>query len=288
MNKNLPELPTHELEAFKAVVSTMNFSKAAEHIHITQPALSQRIQSLEHALGMTLFIRDRKGARLTEAGLRLLRYCQLKDHLEEELLNDLGMTKDGKLGGHLRIAAYSSVLTSAIMPSLAELLRENPAIHFEFTCHETKDLPEILEHGEADFIVLDHVLEKNNIEALYLAEEQYILVGNSQFPDKNVFLDCNPEDRLTQDFLKNQGRELTAIKRSYVHSIEGIIKGVELGLGQGVIPKHLLPEGSKLKPIRGLKPLKVPVVLHYYRQPYYSSIQKAVIKTLKDNCKQHL
>lgn len=288
MKKALPELPTHELEAFKAAVSTMNFSLAAERIHITQPALSQRIQSLENTLGTTLFIRDRKGARLTEAGVRLLRYCQLKDHLEEELLNDLGISKDDKLGGHLRIAAYSSVLNSVLMPALADLLRDNPAIHFEFSAHEVNVLTGILERGEADFVVLDHHLERHNIEAVVLGDEQYILIDNSQYAGKNTYLDCNPEDRLTEEFLKSQGKQLKTFKRSYVQTIDGIISGVKLGLGQGVIPKHLLPQDEQIKIVKGQKPVKVPVVLHYYRQPYYSSLQKAVIKSLRDNCEQFL
>ena len=65
-------LPSNRLDAFVAVARTQHFSRAAEGLFITQSALSQRVKQLEDFLGVTLFIRDREGARLTEKGERLL------------------------------------------------------------------------------------------------------------------------------------------------------------------------------------------------------------------------
>ncbi len=62
----------HGIQAFLAVSETGSFSRAADLLCITQPAISKRIQSLEHTLGVTLFDRVGKGVRLTEAGLALL------------------------------------------------------------------------------------------------------------------------------------------------------------------------------------------------------------------------
>jgi DNA-binding transcriptional LysR family regulator len=283
------DLPSHELQAFRMVSQTLSFSQAAERIHITQPALSQRIQSLEKTLGLTLFIRDPRGIKLTEAGLRLLRYCQIKDHLESELLSDLVKTPDGRLGGRLTIAAYSTVLHSVIMPALAPLLRDNPGIQFEFKICQTDALIGLLERAEADFIVLDRVVEKNTIRNLLLGEEKYVLIQGVNHPVRERYLDHDPTDRITELFFKAQGGEKRpALVRSYVEDVEGILRGVELGLGQGVVPRHLLKDEHSLRVAKGLKSLKVPVVLHYFRQSYYSNLQKAAIETLKLNCKEHL
>lgn len=281
-------LPSHELEAFRTIAQTLNFSVAAERVHITQPALSQRIQSLERTLGLTLFVRDRKGVKLTEAGLKLLRYCQAKEHLESELLADLVTAPDGKLGGRLRIAGYSSVLHSVIMPALAELLRDNPAVQFEFSTHEISNLPGVLERGEADFVVADHIFQRANVESLLLAQEKYVLIQSMKFPLRDVYLDHDPEDQITNQFLQHQGQSKSKATRCYVDDIHGILTGVALGLGQGVVPRHLVPKDLPIRVARGLKAMSVPVVLHYYRQSYYSKLQKATIDSLKSNCRNSI
>lgn len=282
------ELPSHELQAFRMVAQTLNFSLAAERIHITQPALTQRIQSLEKGLGLTLFVRDRKGIKLTEAGLRLLRYCQVKDHLESELLAELVKAPGGKLGGHLRIAGYSSVLNSVVMPSLAALLRDNPSVQFEFGMYDMRSLPSVLERGEADFVLIDHVLQRNNIETVELGQESYVLIQSSEFPITDLYLDFDPDDRLSEAFLEQQGQKGLEIRRCYVDNIEGILQGVALGLGQGVVPRHLLRKDLAVRIVKNAKPLNIPVVLHYFRQSYYSNLQRTTIETLKRNTTTYL
>ena len=277
-----------ELQAFRMVSTVLNFSTAAERIHITQSALSQRIQNLERKLGLTLFIRDRKAIKLTEAGVRLLRYCQAKDHLESELLCDLIETSNGKLGGYLRIAAYSSILHSVIMPALAPLLRENPAIQFELTMHEMDELPQVLIRGEADFVIMDHKHEKNNLSTELLGYEKYLLIQSNRYPITNIYLDHDPNDKSTQLFFKQQGKNNDAMIRCYVDDINGILNGVILGLGQGVLPQHLIKKELPIQIVRNTKPMKLPLFLHYFNQPYYSNLQKITLSTLKKNCKKYL
>lgn len=281
------EIPSHELQAFRVLAQVLNFSLAAERVHITQSALSQRIQSLERRLGLTLFVRDRKALRLTEGGIRLLRYCQTKDHLEEELLNDLAAPK-GKLGGHLRIAAFSSVLHSVLMPALAPLLRANPAIRFDFSMHEMHELPDVLLRGEADFVVMDHVHEKNNLEAHLLGHESYVLLQSSRFPVTDVYLDHDPDDAFTKLFFKHQRKTKINIERCYVDDIEGVLQGIALGIGQGIVPQHLLRKNFPVRVVEGIKPMMIPVVLHYFQQAYYSRLQTAVVETLLSECRGFL
>lgn len=285
------DLPSHELQAFRMVAQTLSFSRAAQRIHITQPALSQRIQSLEKTLALTLFLRDPSGVKLTEAGLRLLRYCQIKDHLESELLSDLVRAPGGKLGGHLTIGGYSSVLRSVIMPALAPLLRENPDVHFEFKICQTTEIMDLLDRGESDFVILDEFVERSNLRTLLLGEERYVLVQSSTFPTKDRYLDQDASDRITELFFKKQGVKNVALQRSYVADIDGILAGVALGLGKGVVPRHLLKShdsGKHVKEVKGMKSMRVPIVLHYFKQSYYTNLQKAVIEALKLNCKDFL
>jgi len=274
------QLPSHELAAFAAAARLRSFSAAALAVHITQPALTQRIQSLERALATTLFIRDRKGVRLTEAGERLLRYCQVKEDLEQELLADLGRGSAGALGGTLRLAGYSTVLHPVLVPAIAPLLRANPDIRFDMASREMGDLPGLLLRGEADLVVLDRTFERADVESLPLGHESYVLIESAAHATADVYLDHDPADRTTERFLKLQGRGRRPFRRAYMDDIDGILRGVALGLGRGVVPRHLLAARSGVRVVADLQPLEIPVVLHRRRQPYHSRLQQAVVDAL--------
>ena len=65
-----------QLEAFTEVARLASVSRAAEALHLTQPALTARLQTLEADLGIDLFVRSRRGMALTDAGRVLLPYAQ--------------------------------------------------------------------------------------------------------------------------------------------------------------------------------------------------------------------
>ena len=82
-------LNSDQLDAFEAVARLGSFTAAASKLHLTQPALSRRIQSLEEHLNAALFFRKPSGIELTGAGFRLLRFVESKGLLESELTSDL-------------------------------------------------------------------------------------------------------------------------------------------------------------------------------------------------------
>ena len=66
------DLDLRKLRYFVAVADTLHFGRAADELHIAQPALSRQIRALEHDLGTPLFTRDSHGVALTDAGRQLL------------------------------------------------------------------------------------------------------------------------------------------------------------------------------------------------------------------------
>jgi DNA-binding transcriptional LysR family regulator len=110
-------LSTRQLDAFVEVARSLNFTKAAARLNITQSALSQRIRKLEEELGAALLIRAPGAVRLTETGHRILRFCQARESLEDEIRNDLTATREGELVGVVRIAAHSSILRPVVCRS---------------------------------------------------------------------------------------------------------------------------------------------------------------------------
>ncbi len=151
---------------FVALAEELHFGKAAERLHIAQPALSIQIKALENALGGRLFERTKRSVRLTEAGKVFLEQAR-KILLQEELA--ISMTKRairGELGclriGYSGNAAYSGVLGKSLQKFRArhpavdvQLIEMNPvlqvreiekhSIHMGFLTTLSIDIPESIE-----------------------------------------------------------------------------------------------------------------------------------------------
>lgn len=282
-------LSSLQLDAFLAAAKSLNFSRAAESLFITQSALSQRIKNLELTMGATLFIRDPSQIKITEIGEKLLRYCQTKDSMEDELLLNLTSKKGDELAGIIRIGAFSSVLRSVVIPSMSSILRKNPKIQCDFIHEETPTLPSLLDRSECDFIILDYPINSPLIEKHLLGYEEYIVIESQEYtcPD-NIYLDNSFEDTATEQFLDAQEGTIPKYERRFMGETYGIIAGVEAGLGRSVMPLHLLSSRPHLKKVEGFKLFKREITLHYKKQSYYSELHKQVVKTLKNRCVNYL
>ena len=121
------------------------------------------------------------------------------------------------------------------------------------------------------------------VEIRILGEESCVLVESARFPGKtNTYLDHDPEDRVTEKFLRGQPGKLPSFERSFMGDINGIIQGAAEGLGRAVVPKHLLGAKPGVRVVKGFKPCPVPVVLHYFSQPYYSKLHQEAVRALTE------
>jgi DNA-binding transcriptional LysR family regulator len=276
-------LPAHQLDAFHAVAETGGFSKAAKRLGVTQPALSQRIQQLEAELKRRLFVRSPTGVTVTDAGARLLRYCEAKRALESEVLDDLAIEPNtgvsAELSGTVHIAAFSSIARSCVLPSLAPLFRANPRLLIEFTVRETSELEALLGQGSSELVILDHVAPRPDVEHITLGHEELVLVESRRVGARDdIYLDHDPEDQTTLRFLGKSGVKTRYVRRSFFDDVYGVLDAAVDGFGRAVVPRHMLVGGigEALRVVPDMKPSRSPVVLHYFRQPSYTRAHIAV------------
>ena len=272
-------LQSHHLEAFVLISRVQNFSKAAEMLHVTQSALSHRIAGLEEELGAPLFIREKKGIRLTELGEEFLRYVQMKNALEDQFLSKIKASKGDTLKGVLRVGCYASIGRAVVLKALTPFLKQNPGVQLFFLMREMKNLPELLKSGEADFIFLDHEFGKGKIISHLMGEEEYVLVESADgCKDPNLYLNHDEDDFMTYRFYEKQGEKEINIRRSYLDEIYSCIDGVAHGMGRSVLPLHLVKNDSRIKIYDGYNNLKMPIYLHYFHHPVLSELEKQVIE----------
>lgn len=289
-------LAAHQLDAFHAIAEAGSFSRASERLHVTQPALSQRVQQLEGELKKRLFVRSPAGVFLTDAGTRLLRYCQVQRALESELLDDLAIAErdagpGAPLSGTVRVAAFSSVARSCVVPALGPVFRANPRLVVDVAVREMSEIETLLSRGSVDFAVLDHAVERPDVMNVSLGHEELVVVESTTHQTRtDVYLDHDPDDTTTLVYLKRNGVKATHVRRSFFDDIYGVLDGVVHGFGRAVVSKHLLENeyARRLRIVSGMKPSRAPVVLHYFRQPAYTRAHDTVRDALEDGIAKEL
>jgi DNA-binding transcriptional LysR family regulator len=147
-------MDTRQLAAFCAVVERRSFSQAAEHLGVTQPAVSLQIRSLEKRLGLQLL--DRSGRRVepTEAGQRLYRNAQRLLAVEEQLLADIGTEAGGELSGRLEIGASTGPGGTVLPVVLCEFQRRHPAVQVALSVSDTQRVVDQVAHRELELGVV--------------------------------------------------------------------------------------------------------------------------------------
>ena len=265
----------------------LNFSRAATLLHITQPALTKRIQGLEEVLGQALFVRLHGGLELTESGRILQRHGALIEHQEAELLANLvGGGAEQTLGGFFRIASFSSALRSVIVPALGVLLRAHPRLSCQTFKTEVNELHDWLTDGKVDFVVSLAECERMGVENVQIGIERNVLIESARYSGReDCYIDHEPRDNFTEKFFLSQtGATVPKMLRAYFDDIYGLIDAVSEGVGRAVVPAHLVKPEHGVRAVPGYRPFEVPVMLQFHQQAYYTSLQRAVIDTLTREC----
>ncbi|MBK3479229.1 LysR family transcriptional regulator [Pseudomonas sp. MF6751] len=120
----MPITPTlRQLEIFRTLGRTQNFSRAAEALHMSQPALSQAVSQMEIVIGTALFVRTKRSVSITPAGQRfLIRVDAILNELGEAL-TELSKDSDPR-NGRVDVACLSSVATR-LLPRAVSLFRKS-------------------------------------------------------------------------------------------------------------------------------------------------------------------
>jgi DNA-binding transcriptional LysR family regulator len=141
------------LQAFLAIAETGSFSRAAERIYLTQPAISKRIALLEDELGAKLFDRVGRRVQLTPAGQALAARAQalLKDFDDvRRVITNLG----GTIGGELRLAMSHHVGLHRLPPALRRFHDNYPDVRLDLRFMDSEQACEEVARGELEVAIV--------------------------------------------------------------------------------------------------------------------------------------
>ncbi|HVZ45235.1 MAG TPA: LysR family transcriptional regulator [Ramlibacter sp.] len=161
---------------FLAVAETLNFRKAAERLHMAQPPLSVSIKRMEEDLGSALFLRQRRGLRLTAAGEAILAHARQIAFHSEELRKAAADAADG-IGGVLRVGFIGSA-TYRLFPRVLPAFRTRyPRVTLDLRERTTREILREIEAGVLDVgLVRYPVIEDTSADLLPVEHDQLVAV----------------------------------------------------------------------------------------------------------------
>lgn len=177
-----------QLRAFHEIAKSGSFSKGAEKLNITQPALSRQIESLEKSVGISLFNRHSRGVYLTEAGRRLFEYVEQMLRLADEAERTLQEIQ-GLETGKLIIGACTTVGNYLLPGHLATFLMLHPKIEASLDLSKSDEIVDRVMNKEFDLAFIAGIPNLPGLciepitedEILFLTHPGHPLCENASF-----------------------------------------------------------------------------------------------------------
>jgi len=258
-------LNLHHLRIFARVAELGGFSRAAESLHLSQPAVSKSVRELERQLQTTLFDRAAGAHRLTDAGAALLARARelfaIERMAEEELRRIQGLED-----GVLRIGASTTIATYLLPSYLAHFRAEHPGVALRITTANTRDVTSALLERRVEVALVEGPVDDPRLSVLAWRDDELVLIA----PPHHALARkrrVTPADLSTAPFigrergsgtrrvaeaaLAAQGISLRIVLR--LSSTEAIMRAVAAGLGVAIVSRAAIEDQVALGRIVALR-----------------------------------
>lgn len=287
----------HQLRGFFEVARERSFTRAAERLFLTQPAISLQLKALEEELGQALFERGRKSVRLTPAGEILFGYVREVFSRLEEARNEIDAL--GRLLGGRLVIGTSDTNCTYILPPVLETFRQRyPGVELDIRNRMSAEVGQLVLDHEVDFGLATLPVRHRDLVCEGLFGRRDVLVcppGHEMAGRKFVQFRTlaqypllvlergSTSRRLLEDALRAAGLELQTAMN--LGGIEVIKRFVEIGLGLALVPRFAVRaevETGRVAAVevRGLETRAVGLVEHRGRQR--SPAAEAFVGLLRD------
>ena len=187
-----------KLDTLLLVAEKRNFTRAAQALSLTQPAVSHHISQLEQELGVRLFVRGNGDLILTPEGETVLRYVRRMKALEKKMAEEL--QEAGRRLTRLRIGITHTAESSIVAEVLARYTNENPGISITIVTDNINNLYDMLENFELDLAVVEGRSTRPELSALMLDTDYLVCVLANTHPlshSSMITLDEIRQEKLT-------------------------------------------------------------------------------------------
>lgn len=285
----------HQLQVFLKITETQSITKAAEELHLTQPAVSIQLKNLQNQFeipltelfGRKIFITD-FGKEIALAAENILN--------EVYAINYKTLAYKGQLTGRLKISVVST--GKYVIPYfLSDLLKQHQGIELILDVTNKVRVIESLDKNEVDFSLVSVLPGILKIDKIELMQNKLYLVGNTEHKFKNKLYDKTIFEELPLIYRETgsgtrhtmekyiEQNQLPVIKKMELTSNEAVKQAVIAGLGYSIMPligiKNELNNGDlQIIPVKGF-PIKSVWNLIWLKNKKFSPVADAFLKYVK-------
>ncbi len=243
------DFTVHQLTVFRTVAHHLSYTKAAESLYLSQPAVTQQVRAIEEALGMRLFARSGRGIVLTPAGQEFLLNTE---RLLQALDETTGVVEEihALERGSVILGASTSAGTYLVPPLLGAFHARYPRIQITLTVANRTSIEEQLLEHQVDLVIMSIIERQERFVIEFLSSYELIMVASPTHRlagrpalvlrdlQKETFLqrEQGAGTRLdTEHHFELAGLSMGAFLE--LGSIEAVKEGVIAGLGIAVLPR---------------------------------------------------
>jgi DNA-binding transcriptional LysR family regulator len=170
-------------QVFFEVANLRSFSKAADALYLSQPAVSKHVKNLEGQLGASLFNRNGNTISLTPFGEKLYEHLFHAKAIQKQLEYDLSILK-GQEGakGSLKLGASTTVSLYILPRIISQFHKNHPNVHIQLLNRNSGNILEALLNKEIDLAIIEGQNKINRVSYTYFTEEEVIAVCSKQSP----------------------------------------------------------------------------------------------------------
>ncbi len=291
----------NQLRIFLKISQTLNITRAAEELHLTQPAVSIQLKNFQHQfdiplteiVGRKMFITD-FGREMAQAAEKILNEVHAINYRTQEF--------KGRLTGRLKISVVST--GKYVMPYfLSPFIKLHPEVELLLDVTNKTKVIESLQNNEVDFSLVSVLPEQLNINKLELMENKLYLIGNNEkrftkkMYDKTIFetipLIYREQGSGTRHVMEKfiSRHKIHTIKKMELSTNEAVKQAVVAGMGFSIMPligikNELNNHELQIIPLKGL-PLKSVWNLIWLKEKKFSPAAAAFLQYVKKE-KQHI
>lgn len=260
------------LKVFHTVARLLSFTKAAEALHMTQPAVTFQVRQLEEHFNTRLFDRTHNRVSLTDVGQVVYESADRIFELYEEMENKV-REMTGEVGGALTIGASMTVAENMLPALLGDFKTSHPEINVRLKVGNTDNMVSMVEHNIIDLAIVESQVNNKNLVVEKCRSDELVVIVPPDHPlasEESVSIDklmpqpfiCREEGSGTREVVLKYLRD-----HGYAHgwdvcmelgSPEAIKGAVEAGMGLSIMSSAAITKEEKLGMLKGV-PLNPPL-----------------------------
>jgi DNA-binding transcriptional LysR family regulator len=256
-----------KLKVFRVVADTLNFRRAAEELHLTQPAITSQIKSLEESLGIALFDRVSRDIKLTPAGTTLLQYVRQIEAVTNDAVAALAPF-GGQEGVEISIGASHTIAVYVLPPLLLPLLKEWPRLRIHIMGGSTNEILHALTMHQIAIGLIEAPAFRPDLKIEVFGGDELTLtvrpdhrwadkpvLGAAELVQESILLReaGSGMRKFVEGYLERNGVLPQQLRTSIdMNSSEGILAAVEAGLGVGFVPSAALKKALQTGSVKSV------------------------------------